>query len=386
MGILKNISHKGQHGKGVNIMRVNVIRRIVQVFVGLLGAFGALYGASFLSILLYAQFGWSEKNTMILSFVLAVAGGLIGWLIAVPIMERLIAFTKWIEGKLQKMSAQDLLGGAVGLIIGLIVAFFIGYALSFLPIIGVYMPLISCLVFGYLGISVGLRKREDIISFVSGLGKDGNRFKAKGKSRASGYCNMPKVLDTSVIIDGRIADICKTGFVEGPLIIPNFVLEELRHIADSSDSLKRARGRRGLDMLNVIRKELDIEVEISSVDYDDIAEVDDKLVRLAQEIFGCVVTNDYNLNKVAALQEVVVLNINELANAIKPVVLPGEAMTVTVVKDGKEQNQGVAYLDDGTMIVVENGRRLIGETIKVEVTSVIQTNAGRMIFAKPMDK
>ena len=197
---------------------------------------------------------------------------------------------------------------------------------------------------------------------------------------------MPKVLDTSVIIDGRIADICKTGFVEGPLVIPNFVLEELRHIADSSDALKRAKGRRGLDMLNIIRKELDIEVEISNRDYDDIAEVDDKLVRLAQDLYGCVVTNDYNLNKVATLQGVIVLNINELANAIKPGVLPGEKMVVTVVKDGKEQNQGVAYLDDGTMIVVENGRRFIGETIEVEVTSVIQTNAGRMIFGRPMEQ
>lgn len=152
-----------------------------------------------------------------------------------------------------------------------------------------------------------------------------------------------------------------------------------------SDALKRAKGRRGLDMLNIIRKELDIEVEISNRDYDDIAEVDDKLVRLAQELYGCVVTNDYNLNKVATLQGVVVLNINELANAIKPVVLPGEKMIVTVVKDGKEHNQGVAYLDDGTMIVVENGRRFIGETIEVEVTSVIQTNAGRMIFGRPTE-
>jgi uncharacterized protein YacL len=232
--------------------------------------------------------------------------------------------TRKMEGKLQKMSTQDLLSGAIGLIIGLIIAFFIGNAVSGLPIVGTVIAVFVYLIFGYLGLSLGVKKREELVAFISSLGKENNRFKAKGKTRAEGYCNMPKVLDTSVIIDGRIADICKTGFVEGPLVIPNFVLEELRHIADSSDALKRAKGRRGLDMLNIIRKELDIEVEISSRDYDDIAEVDDKLVRLAQELYGCVVTNDYNLNKVATLQGVIVLNINELANAIKPVVLPGE--------------------------------------------------------------
>ena len=192
-------------------------------------------------------------------------------------------------------------------------------------------------------------------------------------------------MDTSVIIDGRIADICQTGFVDGPLVIPNFVLEELRHIADSSDALKRIRGRRGLDILNKIRRELTIEVQISNEDFPDINEVDDKLVRLAQDMCGCVITNDFNLNKVAELKGVTVLNINELANAIKLVVLPGEEMVVTVVKEGKELNQGVAYLDDGTMIVVENGRNYMNETIHVAVTSVIQTNAGRMIFARPHD-
>lgn len=367
-------------------MKYNVVKRIVQFFLALACIAGVLYTSPLLAVPLTVQFGWSARSVLMLQILLAVVAGLLGWLIAVPILNRVVMLTKWAEGKLQKMSTQDLLSGAIGLIIGLIVAFFIGYALSFLPIIGPYMPVVTCLVFGYLGISLGIRKREELIAVIAGLGKESNRFRVKGKTRAAGYCNMPKVLDTSVIIDGRIADICKTGFVEGPIIIPNFVLEELRHIADSSDALKRAKGRRGLDMLNIIRKELDIEVEISNKDYDDISEVDDKLVRLAQELYGCVVTNDYNLNKVATLQGVVVLNINELANAIKPVVLPGEKMTVTVVKDGKEHNQGVAYLDDGTMIVVENGRRFIGETIKVEVTSVIQTNAGRMIFGKPLEK
>ena len=318
----------------------------------------------------------------------AVILGVVGMLIAKPILRRGVVFTKWIEGKLQKMPIQDLMGGALGLIIGLIIATFIGYAFARVPIIGAYVPIVASIIFGYLGLSIGIRKREELAGLFAFLKRDREKekFKERYKNSAEGRCNRPKVLDTSVIIDGRIADICKTGFVEGPLVIPNFVLEELRHIADSSDALKRNRGRRGLDILNKIRKELDIEVQISSRDFEDISEVDDKLVKLAQELYGCVVTNDYNLNKVAELQGVVVLNINELANAIKPVVLPGEEMSVLIIKDGKEQNQGVAYLDDGTMIVVENGRRYIGETKRVIVTSVIQTNAGRMIFAKPEDQ
>ncbi len=365
-----------------------IIKRIVQFLFAVAGLAGGVYVSPLLAMFPFVmQLDWSAQRFLYLQIGLAVIGALLGWLIAVPVLNKTVSLTKWAEGKLQNMSAQDLLSGAIGLIIGLIVAFFIGNALSGIPLIGPLMPVLTCIIFSYLGISLGINKRESIFAFVSGLNKENsNRFRNRRKTRAAGYCNMPKVLDTSVIIDGRIADICKTGFVEGPIVIPNFVLEELRHIADSSDALKRAKGRRGLDMLNVIRTELDIEVEISSKDYDDIAEVDDKLVRLAQELYGCVVTNDYNLNKVATLQGVVVLNINELANAIKPVVLPGEKMTVTVVKDGKEHNQGVAYLDDGTMIVVENGRRFMGDTIEVEVTSVIQTNAGRMIFGRPVER
>src|SRR5699024_2513432 len=193
----------------------------------------------------------------------------------------------------------------------------------------------------------------------------------------------PKILDTSVIIDGRIADICQTNFLEGTIIIPQFILGELQHIADSSDALKRNRGRRGLDILNRIQKELPIEVEIYNGDFEDVPEVDSKLVRLAQLIDGIVVTNDFNLNKVCDFQSVPVLNINDLANAVKPVVIPGEELVVQVIKDGKEKKQGVAYLDDGTMIVVEEGKDYIGDTIEVIITSVLQTSAGRMIFAKP---
>jgi uncharacterized protein YacL len=196
-------------------------------------------------------------------------------------------------------------------------------------------------------------------------------------------CESRKILDTSVIIDGRIADICQTSFVEGPLVVPGFILEELRHIADSSDTLKRNRGRRGLDVLNRIQKELQFPVEIYDRDLGANLDVDARLIKLAKLTGGCIITNDYNLNKVAELQGVKVLNINELANAVKPVVLPGEEMLVHVIKDGKETGQGVAYLDDGTMIVVDGGKRHIGETIDVLVTSVLQTAAGRMIFARP---
>ncbi len=209
-----------------------------------------------------------------------------------------------------------------------------------------------------------------------------SRFRVGKKTNASSSRIIPKILDTSVIIDGRILDILRTGFVDGPVIIPTFVLEELQYIADSSDSIKRNRGRRGLDILNQIQKELDVEVIVSQKDYDDITEVDSKLLRMATEMKGKIITNDYNLNKVAEVQGVMVLNTNELTNAVKAVVLAGEKLVVSVIKEGKEFNQGVAYLDDGTMIVVENGRKSIGKTVEVVVSSVLQTAAGRMIFAK----
>lgn len=194
-----------------------------------------------------------------------------------------------------------------------------------------------------------------------------------------------KLLDTSVIIDGRIADISTTGFVEGILVVPQFVLTELQHIADSSDTLKRTRGRRGLDILKRLQDERASKVLITEIDFEDVAEVDLKLVRLAKKMDAQILTNDFNLNKVCELHRVQVLNINDLANAVKPVVIPGEDMQVVVIKDGKEHNQGVAYLDDGTMIVVEGGRSYIGQAITVTVTSVLQTSAGRMIFAKPKE-
>lgn len=362
-----------------------LMQKISQITLGALGVLGGVYGGRFLYDNVLVLMGWGKGLELAAIILPAVLLGLIGFLIAKPLLRHSVAIARSLERNLQKMPVQDLMGGALGLIIGLIIATFIGYAFARVPFIGAYVPIVASIMFGYLGLSVGVRKREELAGLFGFLKRDRDKEKAKerGKVAAVGRCNRPKVLDTSVIIDGRIADICKTGFVEGPLVIPNFVLEELRHIADSSDALKRNRGRRGLDILNKIRKELDIEVQISSRDFEDIAEVDDKLVKLAQELHGCVVTNDYNLNKVAELQGVVVLNINELANAIKPVVLPGEEMNVLIIKDGKEQNQGVAYLDDGTMIVVENGRRFIGENKQVIVTSVIQTNAGRMIFAKP---
>jgi uncharacterized protein YacL len=324
---------------------------------------------------------WSEGPVEVKWALVGLTGivlGLIGYAIAPKLIHIVVASTKWVEQKLQKTPIQDIMSGAVGLIIGLIIANLLGVSIYRLPFVGPYLAILASLVSGYLGWSIGTKKREDIVAFSCNL-RLGSKSAAKQEIEKKQY----KILDTSVIIDGRIADICKSGFVEGVLLIPSFILEELRHIADSSDALKRNRGRRGLDILNKIRKELDIMVKIYEKDYDDIAEVDSKLVKLSQELKAQVITNDFNLNKVAELQGIKVLNINELANALKPVVLPGEEMIVQVIKDGKEMNQGIGYLDDGTMIVVENGRRYIGQTIAVLVTSVLQTAAGRMIFARP---
>ncbi|MCZ8517233.1 PIN/TRAM domain-containing protein [Paenibacillus filicis] len=282
------------------------------------------------------------------------------------------------EERIAHIPMTDLLSGTAGMMIGLLLS---SMMLSPFEQAGMTPPLVHLLgvvLFAYAGFRLGRTKREELLSMFEG--------QRSGRERAPGQpkgFEEHKILDTSVIIDGRIADICKTGFIEGTLVIPEFVLEELQHIADSSDLLKRNRGRRGLDILNKIQKELDVKVLIYEGDFDEISEVDSKLVRLAKVLQGKVITNDFNLNKVCELQGVSVLNINDLANAVKPVVLPGEEILVQVIKDGKEHGQGVAYLDDGTMIVVEGGRDFIGTTLDVLVTSVLQTSAGRMIFAKP---
>lgn len=288
------------------------------------------------------------------------------------------AWRSW-QMRIVEMSPSQIIINTSGLLVGLCFAALVMPLLGPFGIIGQLLAVILMLTCGMIGLQVARWKEHDIAAWVSGL----SRKAPEAETKSSMGFEEHKILDTSVIIDGRIADICKTGFIEGTIVIPEFVLEELQHIADSSDLLKRNRGRRGLDILNKIQKELEVKVLIYEGDFEEISEVDSKLVKLAKLLKGKVVTNDFNLNKVCELQGVSVLNINDLANAVKPVVLPGEEIVVQVIKDGKEHGQGVAYLDDGTMIVVEGGREYIGNTMEVLVTSVLQTSAGRMIFAKP---
>ena len=308
-----------------------------------------------------------------LAFTVAVplAGAILGLFLA-PLAQTVFeGELNSMERAIERLAPYEIAGGAIGLITGLVIAFLLRSVLfEFISTTGrsgsylaILLYIVLSVFFAYLGARVGSRK----IVPVSLAG-----------SAAAG--NVPKIIDTSVIVDGRIVEILQAGFLEGPFILPRFILRELQAIADSADALKRTRGRRGLDVLNRLQ-ELG-SLEISERDYDGVREADAKLVRLAQELGGKLVTNDYNLNRVAHVEGVAVLNVNELANAVKPVVLPGEEMHVQVIRDGKEANQGIGYLDDGTMIVVENGRRLIGEATDVVVTSVLQTAAGRMIFAK----
>jgi uncharacterized protein YacL len=330
-------------------MGVNIARILLIIFCSLAGAY---LGPELLT-LSYAAF-W---------------GGLGGGLIAAAVV--------FLEISIRRASGRGIMGGIIGLVIAfgltrLIVQIFVPPSARETQLL---YPLIYILA-GYLGIMIGVWKGKEFNPAVwwkiFGIG---------GGQREEN----PKILDTSVIIDGRIADVCETGFLEGPFIIPQFVLHELQHIADSPDPLKRNRGRRGLDILNRIQKQGDPEVRISDQDFPKIKEVDTKLIELAKRINGKIITNDFNLNKVAELLGVTVLNINQLTNALKPVVLPGETIHIQILKEGKEPGQGVAYLDDGTMVVVEEGRKIIGKELDVVVTSVLQTTAGRMIFARPRD-
>jgi uncharacterized protein YacL len=319
-------------------------------------------------------YGLGADRGVILLAIGLVGGGALGYLLGPWLANGARRVMEWGEGRLQKTPTQDLLSGSVGLIVGLLIAFLLTAEINGPSWFWVIIRVAITVGFGYVGLRVSLRKKDELMRPQSWL--------PRVKHRVVADSVKPKILDTSVIIDGRIADICQTGFLEGPLVIPGFVLEELRHIADSADVLKRNRGRRGLDILNHIQKELKTQVQIYERDVDPNLEVDSKLLKLAKILDGKVITNDFNLNKVAELQGVPVLNINELANAVKPVVLPGEEMVVHVIKDGKDSGQGIGYLDDGTMIVVDGGRKFIGQTVTVIVTSVLQTAAGRMIFAK----
>ena len=355
-----------------------MIDKIVKAVIAVIGAsLGAVLGV------LLNNSGLLELTGLQSSLVIigiSLVFGIIFFLLSSKIKKTGLKIIEALETEILKFSTMDIVLGSLGLIVGFIIAFLISQPLSDIKYVGTIISVISFVFFGYLGVKIATRKKDDVLwPQILNL-KKSSTVKKQEKNKKE--IISPKILDTSVIIDGRISDICKTGFIEGTLVIPEFVLKELRHIADSSDSLKRNRGRRGLDILNILQKDDTVNVVIESKDYDDGIEVDVKLLKLAKELGGKVLTNDFNLNKVAEFQGVEVLNIKELANAVKPVVLPGEEMTVMIVKDGKESGQGLAYLDDGTMIVVEGGKKCIGDSVVVTVTSVLQTAAGRMIFAK----
>ena len=293
--------------------------------------------------------------------IAALFFGIIFFIIAPFMINGFTRLVKNIEKKLSAISMSEIIPGVIGLIVGLLISYLLSGLIKYSPAswLAFTINALIYVTFSFLGVRIAVNRKSEIS--LGSLFEGGKTKSSKG--------TRPLILDTSVIIDGRIYDICKTGIIDGTIIIPEFVLVELRHIADSADDLKRGRGRRGLDVLNMIQKELDLDVIIKQTSYDDGMEVDSLLLKLAKETGGKVVTNDFNLNKVATVQGVGVVNINDLANAVKPIALPGETLTVTIIKDGKEPTQGIAYLDDGTMIVVEDGKGKVGKTFKVIVTS-----------------
>ena len=357
-----------------------MLKKLIQIaflFIG--GALGLIFLPPLYELINLSSNPWLNNP-----YISVALGAALLFILSFMLSDYFVRLITWSEERLTKVPAGDLLFGTLGLIVGLSVATLVGLAINRLeiPIVANIAQIILAIILGYLGFRIGFNKRDELVQVFTSRGVT----KKKATDVATKQKNERfKLLDTSVIIDGRIADISETGFVEGTLVVPQFVLTELQHIADSSDTLKRTRGRRGLDILKRLQDERASKVLITEVDFEGISEVDLKLVRLAKKMGAQILTNDFNLNKVCELHQVQVLNINDLANAVKPVVIPGEDMQVMVIKDGKEHNQGVAYLDDGTMIVVEGGRSYIGQVIRVTVTSVLQTSAGRMIFAKPRE-
>ena len=362
------------------------MKRIFEILITLIGL---VLGVVVLNVVNAASsFVATSGILFIIANVLAgLVGGIIFYLIFRTFSDKFMASISNLEVQMSDIPASKLIVGTVGAILGILIATLISRPLTSLqlPYVGnsifVLLSILLYLGLGFLGARVAAKNSDDFLNIFKS-DKDNKEAKTSFKLDRSKNPASPKILDTSVIIDGRIVDIIETDFIEGELIISEFVLEELQHIADSPDDLKRERGRRGLDIVNEIKKSNKINLRITDQDYKDIKEVDSKLLKLAIDMGAKVFTNDYNLNKVADVQGIPVLNINDLANALKPVVIPGEHMRIEVIKEGKGKNQGVGYLDDGTMVVVEDGVKYIDKTISAVVTSVLQTSAGRMIFVR----
>lgn len=345
-------------------MSADFIARLVGMIVFLV--LGAVWG--------YEVGKLDPRNLLTYTLGIGLVGALFGLVMTPLLTTRPL---RSLRRALGKLAAETLFAGLLGLVVGLIIAALLSFPLSLLPSpFGNILPFVGVLLFGYFGIALFVMRQTDIANLLGGLSR-------RGEGGAGWQSSRTILLDTSVIIDGRVADIAKTGFLPGTLLIPRFVLNELQYIADSPDTLRRARGRRGMEVLAELQKAPSVVVRVSDIDVEGVREVDDKLVILARQLKCPILTNDYNLNRIAELQGVPILNVNELANAVKSVVLPGETLVVHVIQEGKELNQGVGYLDDGTMVVVENGNKYLNKEIAVTVTKVLQTAAGRMIFAKP---
>lgn len=380
--------------KGGEAMIYGILRYVIAILIGTAAYVGMDNLAPIIDPYLvsqFASFGDMSLTVARISVIVigTIIGVLIGYFISSFILKQGLVIARQLERVLTHIPNQELIAGTIGLLFGLIIANLIGAAFNQVPIIGPYISIILSAIFGYSGVRLMARKGPEMyFNYLkqwkrSEAGTKKSRgFNMFGSHKSSDSNLTAKLLDTSVIIDGRIKELCATGFIDGPLIVPVFVLNELQIISDSADGMKRNRGRRGLDILKEMQDAKLVPIEIVEDDYDDLHEVDSKLMRLALEKQWKLMTNDFNLNKVARVQGIKVLNLNELANVLKPVLIAGEWIRVQVMKEGKEVQQGVAYLDDGTMIVVEDGRPYVGQEVEVMVTSILQTSAGRMIFAR----
>jgi len=356
------------------------IRLIFALVFGMTGYQLVVYGASF---------GFYEltPRTMVVWVPIAVSmPAIVGFVLASAVLDWVYRVSLVVETALQGVPLSDILAGVLGLTVGLFLAFLLSFPLSDIPVVGRYLPILASLLLGYVGFTVAVKRREDLGKLLGSIGRLRDRFRRDEDKASGGFEDKQlKVIDTSAIIDGRILEVVRTGFLSGMIVVPKFVLSELQQIADSSDPIKRARGRRGLEVLQALREMPGscVVMDESTLKGLDAESVDEGVLKLADKLGADLIVTDYNLNKVAGIRGIRVLNVNELANALRPLVMPGEELSVDVIRYGKEADQGVGYMEDGTMVVVEGGARFLGQRVEIVVTSVLQTSAGRMVFGRP---